>query len=204
MSQIENILEFWFEGVNDTVFIDKNKAPFKKWFAKDARFDAQIREKFEEDSAKARRGECKGWEKTIQGRLALVILFDQFSRNMYRDSPKMFESDSLALALTLRSIGERTDKDLPLIERLFLYIPLQHAESLEHQKISIGVFSDLLNEVKERNPKNIPYYEYTLNFAKRHFKIVEQFGRFPHRNAILKRTSTPQEMEFLQGPGSRF
>jgi len=198
------ILEFWFNGLDDSGVIDKNFPAVRKWFAKDARIDSEIREKFESHLLKANRGEYQDWESSARGRLALIVLFDQFSRNMHRDSPKMFSSDSLALDLTLRSIKDKMDGQMQLIERLFLYMPLMHSEEIKMQRLSLECFENLVYASKEKSPCNTSYYEYSLDFAKRHQAIIGQFGRFPHRNAVLNRLSTPEELEFLTKSGSKF
>ena len=204
MDRIQEILNYWFGGLDDKKPIDKNSPVVKRWFTKSAKTDQEIRDKFERDFLKARQGEYKQWEESVRGRLALIVLFDQFSRNMYRDSPRMFETDSLALDLTLRSIKDKKDRELQLIERIFLYMPLMHAEQLDMQKLSLKQFAFLVEESKTANPGNISYYEYTFGYAQRHHDIIEQFGRFPHRNEILKRSSTEQEKEFLEKTSSRF
>ncbi len=204
MNRPHEILDFWFEGLNDDGLIDRKDPRVQKWFTKDPRFDFVIREKFEPDLIKASLGLYKIWEETIQGRLALVVLFDQFSRNMYRDNFMMFEYDSLALDLTVLSIHEKKDQALSLIERFFLYMPLMHSEDLRMQELSLEYFADLIEQSKAKSPQNIVYYEYTFDYAKRHFTIIERFGRFPHRNTILNRDSSLQELEFLKQPGSFF
>lgn len=204
MDRISQILQFWFEGIDDGTPIDPKSNPFKKWFVKDPAFDAQVRKNFENDLLSAKRGQLRDREKTGQGRLALILLFDQFSRNIYRGTPEMFENDSKALDLTLRSIQEGMDQELAMIERVFLYMPLQHAEDFEIQKLSLQHFGSLAQEAKEKNPRHAGYYAYTLDYAKRHQDIIERFGRFPHRNPILGRASTTEELEFLQKPGSSF
>ncbi len=204
MNRIEDILTFWFEGVTDDTVIDRQGRPFCKWFAKDDLFDRNIREVFGRDLAEAARGGHKSWEGSARGVLALIILFDQFSRNMHRGTPAMFAADPPALRLTLDAIAARRDRELDLIERIFLAMPLMHAESLEAQTMSVGYFGELAWESKIKNIRNTPYYEYTLGFAKRHHAIVTRFGRFPHRNAILGRVTTPGEREFLLQKGSSF
>ena len=204
MNRIDDILNFWFEGIDDKTSIDKKASPFKKWFAKDEKFDREIRQRFEEDLIRAQKGEYKSLEDSGPNRLALIILFDQFSRNMYRNTPKMFEADSFALDLTLRSIKDFRDQQLQLIERVFLYMPLEHAEDLTAQNLSLKCFQNLIDESKLKTPQNTSYYEYTFNYAKKHHAIIEKFGRFPHRNSILKRQSTPEELEFLAEPASSF
>ncbi len=199
MNQIHDILNFWFEGITDETPIDKNGNPFKKWFAKDTKFDAEIHARFADDLVRAQNGHYRSWDKTSDGRLALVILFDQFSRNLHRGTPKMFENDPYALNLSLRSIKEGMDKQLFLIYRIFLYMPLMHSEEREDQEISLKYFAGLINESKQKKSSNASYYEYTLGYAKQHHAIIERFGRFPHRNAILGRVSTPEEVVFLTG-----
>lgn len=204
MTRIDDILAFWFEGLNDNKIILKNSPEVKKWFKKEESFDSAIKEKFEGDLIKAKGGEYKSWEESARGRLALIILFDQFSRNIYRNTPKMFENDSLALNLTLHSIKDGMDTQLQLIERIFLYMPLMHSEALATQKLSLQFFKNLAVLSKTQNPENTPYFKYTLEYAKRHHDIIAKFGRFPHRNAILKRLSTAEESQFLQKRGSSF
>ena len=204
MFDFDKILSFWFAGVTDATIIDKNALPFRNWFAKSEKFDREIQEKFEFDLLKARRGEYQNWESSVKGRLALVILFDQFSRNMYRNTPKMFENDALALALTLRTIQEGWDVQLQLIERVFIYLPLMHSEDLKVQKMSVEHFDNVVVQAKERFPKNVSYFENNFFYAKKYCAIIAKFGRFPHRNAVLGRASSSQELEFLQKPGSGF
>jgi uncharacterized protein (DUF924 family) len=198
----QEILDFWFQGVDDTTVINKKNPPFSQWFIKNSAFDQQIKERFEADLQNVE--QCRSWASEVKGALALIILSDQFSRNLYRNTPKMFSTDPFALETTLSTIKAETDEDLPLIERVFLYMPLMHSEDLVIQEMSLQCFEDLIEGCKEKNPRNISYYQYTFDYAKRHHDIIDNFGRFPHRNAILGRTSTPQEVAFLTKPGSSF
>ena len=200
----QEILNFWFQGVNDTTVINKKSVPFNQWFMKSEAFDEQIRERFEADLVKASQGEYKMWEQTPHGALALIILFDQFSRNLYRNTLKMLATDPLALELTLKMIKAGIDEELLLIERAFFYMPLMHAEDLDIQNMSLQCFGDLVEESKIKNPRNTPYYEYTFDYAKRHQTIIANFNRFPHRNVTLGRVSTSKETAFLNKPGSLF
>ena len=184
--------------------LEKNNPLVKRWFTKSDHFDAEVRRKFGGDLHKASQGDLQSWEEEARGRLAMVILFDQFPRNMYRNAPKMFAYDALALNLTLRTIHKKIDQQLQLVERLFLYMPFQHCEDLEIQKLSLKQFEKLVLASELQSPSNTSYYQYTLSYAKRHHDIIERFGRFPHRNAILKRSSTSDEVEFLKEPGSAF
>lgn len=204
MVKMNEILIYWFNGLNDETAIDKKAPPANKWFTKDKQMDEEIRERFEADLIKASQGTYKDWEETPGGRLSLVILWDQFARNIYRNTPQMFATDAQAVTLSLKSIRDHSDHQLSLIQRLFLYMPLMHAEDLKIQKKSLQQFQNLVDEVKDKNPLNRTYYEETLNYAKRHFSIIVRFGRFPHRNAILGRESTLVELEFLKQPGSSF
>lgn len=204
MAQAKDVLTFWFQGVTDETVIDMKKPPFNLWFTKNAQFDQDIRGQFEADWNQAAAGELKDWEKNKEDQLALIILLDQFSRNMHRGTPDMFAGDHRALALTLRAIADSADDEYELIERCFIYMPLQHAEDRAIQIMSVQCFSDLVEESKEKCPGNKSYYVYSLDYAKKHQVIIERFGRFPHRNAILGRPSTPEELEFLKKPGSSF
>ena len=187
MKRIDPIIHFWFEGIDDQAPIDRNALPFKKWFVQDKALDEEIRCRFEVDLQKAAEGKYAGWEDSPSGRLALILLFDQFSRNMYRDTEKMFAYDAKALELTMRTIEEGKDKQCLLIHRAFLYLPLMHAEDLGFQRMSVKYYTDLVKDSKETNPENTHYYDYTLKYAREHCDTVTRFGRFPHRDRILGR-----------------
>ncbi|MBI3617487.1 MAG: DUF924 domain-containing protein [Candidatus Omnitrophica bacterium] len=204
MDRIQAILQFWFEGVDDSTPVDKGKRPFSKWFRADKALDQDIRERFESDLNNALTGEYQDLEKSPQGSLALVLLYDQFTRNMHRDTPKMYMADALARELALQLTSGQKERTLSLIERVFIYMPLMHAEDLESQKLSVQCFAGLVEESKKKNPDNTHYYRYSLDYANRHRAIIERFGRFPHRDKILGRASTPEEVEFLKKPGSGF
>ena len=204
MKGIDDIHQFWFQGINDQTLIKNNQLPFKRWFMKDDALDQQIKISFEADLLNAVDVKYKDWEETLKGRLALILLFDQFSRNIYRASARMFAFDERASALALKTIKEARDKDLMLIERVFLYMPLQHSEDIRLQERSVTNFQSLIDESQFINPANTPYYKYTFDYARRHYEVIKRFGRFPHRNDILKRDSSPEELAFLQQPGARF
>jgi len=204
ISRVNEILVFWFEGVDDAVRIDKNKAPFKKWFIKSPSLDEEIRVRFQQDLAHAARGRYQEWEATAEGKLALIILLDQFSRNMYRDTPKMYGFDGQAQKLTLAMLAQNEQGNLPLIQRIFACMPLMHAEDAELQKLSVRCFEQLAAESQSKKPDNSHYYQYNLEYARKHGAIVERFGRFPHRNAILGRASSEEELAFLKEKGSSF
>jgi len=186
-NKIDQLIEFWFQSIDDSVMIDKNKEPFCLWFASDPKFDQAIRERFEEDLVKARNGEYKDWEETPQGRLALIVLFDQFSRNIYRGTPKAYECDSLALKRTLKIIEEERDVEYQRIFRVFIYMPLMHAEDLKIQELSVKKFESLVEEARNFSSRNVSYFEGNLKYALEHRNAIRKHGRFPSRDAIFLR-----------------
>lgn len=176
----QEILKFWFEESEPA-----------QWWKKDESFDQVIIERFSGIHCQAARCELFEWRKTAHGRLAEIIVLDQFSRNMFRDSPLSFAHDPLALALAQEAISSGTEKSLNQSERSFLYMPFMHSESLKIHKIAVSLFTENGNQR-------------SLDFELRHKNIIEQFGRYPHRNKILGRKSTDEEIEFLKQPGSGF
>lgn len=196
---VHAVLEFWFGSNPDDAAIAKETSAL--WWSKNPQVDEEIRERFEAWVAKAAAGALSYWEATPAGRLALILLTDQFPRNIYRDSPRAFAYDAKALAWCLDGIEQHVDRKLRPIERVFFYLPLEHAESLEHQDKSVKHFGELVSIVDE--PDKAVFKEY-LDFAIRHRDIIARFGRFPHRNKILGRQSTAEEIAFLNEPGSSF
>lgn len=195
----EDVLAFWFgPEAGDSKTAESQK---KLWWSKDAVVDAEIRERFGALVAAAAGGAHREWAREPRGRLALILLFDQFPRNIYRDTPQAFAHDGLALRLALDGIDSGADRGLRAIERVFFYLPLEHAESPEMQERSVALFEGLRDSVAEADRSAFDGY---LDFARRHRDIVQRFGRFPHRNPILGRTSTAEETAFLQLPGSGF
>src|SRR3954463_547053 len=178
----QQVLEFWFDPALDAA--QRNK----RWFGKDEAFDAEIRRRFldlYEEGAAAR---LNAWKGSVRECLALVILLDQFPRNMFRGEARAFAADALARDAA-RTLLPRADQLLP-DERLFAWLPFEHSESLDDQNLACELIAPLGEEL--------------LRYAERHRQIIERFGRFPHRNAILGRASTPEEIEFLKQPGSGF
>lgn len=176
-----DILGFWFSAEARS-----------KWYAKDDAFDREIRTRFETAWSQAVAGDFAAWEESADGALALVILLDQFPRNMFRGTPQAFASDPLALAATRRALDKGFDTLFEPARRLFLYLPLEHDEDLASQRRCVALL-----EANGDDPQG-------LDYARRHLAIVERFGRFPHRNAILGRVSTPEERAFLEEPNSSF
>lgn len=204
MDRIHKILEYWFEGVTDEDVIDADSAVMQKWFGGSVEIDREIKKELGQDLIKAQKGEYDSWKKTAPGRLALVVLFDQVARNVYRGTPKAFENDLVALELCLSSIKEGFDKKLKLLERRFLYMPMMHSEHLPIQEMSLKYYQELVDRSEEEESPNLESYRNTFQFAQNHYDIIKKFRRFPHRNKILKRRSTFEEVAFLQTPGSSF
>jgi uncharacterized protein (DUF924 family) len=199
MHSSEDILSFWFGDLKDDNLFDKNRQAL--WFGGGEKTDNLIQEKFEDDLKSAIRGEWDAWQDSPRGRLALIILLDQFSRNIYRDTPKEVAQDKKALSLSLEGIAQKIDLELKPIERVFFYLPIEHAESLEMQKLSVRYFENLVKSLPE---KVAPLYKGFLDYAKAHFKVIERFDRFPYQNDVMGRKSTPEEIKFLNLPGAPF
>jgi uncharacterized protein (DUF924 family) len=204
METIDRILEYWFSDLDDNTPLETDSPLFRRWFGKDDATDQEIRERFEPDYLRAARADLEHWGGSPRGSLALVVLLDQFPRNMYRGLPGSFETDAKALAHCLRSIEEGLDTKLHLIQRMFLYMPMMHAESVQVQERSKQYFRMLVEAARERSPVNAGFFAFGHEYALKHSAIIERFGRYPHRNGILGRESTPEEIEFLKGPDSSF
>lgn len=182
----DKVLDFWFR-----------EADRKNWFERSDEFDAVIRDRFADAVETARSGGFSDWDETARGCLAVIILIDQLSRNIYRESPLAWAADDVGLACTKRAIARAYDVDLGLDERKFLYMPLMHSEALADQEQCVELFRTLAAEGADDG-------DVSLEFAIRHRDIIARFGRFPHRNEILGRESTPEEIEFLKEPNSAF
>ncbi len=178
--RIAAILDFWFAPEAEAY-----------WFKSHAAFDRDIGGRFLADHESAAAGDLAEWESSPQGALALVILLDQIPRNIYRDTPKTFATDAAAVEVAERAIALGFDAPLSAAQRGFLYMPFQHSESLARQHRSVALYRRL------NDPK-------TLDFAERHLRVIDQFGRFPHRNRLLGRASTAEEKTFLAGPNAPF
>ena len=178
--QADEVLKFWYEELEP-----------KQWWKKDPELDDLILNRYGKLQRRAAAVELHSWRNSAKGRLAEIILLDQFSRNIFRNTPLAYASDPLALALAQEAISAKADESLKPQEQTFLYMPFMHSESIEIQKQSIMLFQFL--DFKEN-----------LDSAVRHQQIIETFGRFPHRNRILGRISTKREETFLKQPGSSF
>lgn len=195
----EPVLRLWFGQLDAAGRADE--AHSARWWRKDPDFDALLRDELGDTHAAVASCQCEDWLSTDRGRLAYVIVLDQLSRNMFRDTPRMFAHDDRALEVALEGIELGVDGRLAHDERSFLYMPLMHSEQLAVQDRLV----ELLVAWRDGAPEPLRQrIEYTLDFAERHRAIVRRFGRFPHRNQTLGRASTPEELEFSKQPGSSF
>lgn len=191
-NRIEDILEFWFGAFPTPYTSDGSKLDM--WFTDGAAYDSEIFIKFGIDYEKAINDELNHWVDSHRGRLALIILLDQFSRHIHRGSAEAFAQDSKAQALCIDGIGAGDDSKCHSVERSFFYLPLEHAEDIEKQNLSVRAYSQLVQDVPEDYRRA---YEMNLTYAKDHHHVIEKFGRFPELNEILNRESTPEELEFI-------
>lgn len=172
------VIDFWFDELGP-----------KDWFRKDDEIDARITQRFRAVQSAAARGELWSWRSTALGALAEIIVLDQFSRNMFRDDPRAFATDGMALVLAQEALRRCLDRELSPSQKSFMYMPFMHSESALIHETAVKLFSQ-------------PGLEENLDFELRHKAIIDRFGRFPHRNRILGRPSTPEEIEFLKtSPG---
>jgi len=176
----QHIIDFWFCEIDSAL-----------WYKKDTNFDVLLRTRFGTTHQQATQGELAHWRTDAHGRLAEVIVLDQFSRNLYRNSGQAFANDLAALILAQECISLGLHNQLTTVQKSFLYLPFMHSESLAIHEQAVTLYS-------------IAGLEFNLSFELKHKAIIEQFGRYPHRNAVLGRTSTPQELDFLQQPNSSF
>jgi uncharacterized protein (DUF924 family) len=190
-ARAQALLDFWF-GAPGSPHHDQWR---EIWFKADPAFDEDLRARFAAAQRAAAAGAYDDWQSSADGCLALVLLLDQLPRNLYRDTPAAFASDEKARAVARHALAQGFDRGLPDVRRCFLYLPFEHSEDLADQETSMSLFAAL--------PSNATNDE-SLAYAKRHYEIIARFGRFPHRNAVLGRKSTPEEEAFLKEPGSSF
>ena len=197
--KVDEILDYWYgDFVNEGSAVDERH---EFWFGKSEQSDAEITERFLDDVNKQINNQYQHWLKTPRARLASIILIDQFCRQIYRDTPAAFENDHLALDYCLDGIELAHDMALPRPLRYFFYLPLEHSENLDHQHQCVAAYQAMADEA----PEKFRYmYIDAKGYAENHLKIIQRFGRFPHRNKILGRISTAQEIEFLKQEGSSF
>ncbi len=191
MSEPREVLDFWFGREGEEGYGEYRQA----WFTKDAEFDREVRDRFESVHEEAAARRLEGWKDEAQSCLALIIALDQFPRNMFRGDPRTHATDDQALEASKYAIEHALDRELPAFGRMFVYMPFMHAENVEDQRRSVELFEMLAAQPDAPN---------VVDFAIGHRDIVERFGRFPHRNAILGRETTPEEAEFLAQPDSSY
>jgi uncharacterized protein (DUF924 family) len=183
------VIDFWF-GAPPT------ESPREQWFRKSEAFDAAIRERFGDLIEQALAGGLREWDRDASGAVARIVLLDQFTRNAFRDTARAFAGDALALEAARAMVAGGRDRALPGVMRQFVYLPFEHAEDRETQRDSVRLFAALAADH--------PALADVHAWAVRHRDVIARFGRYPHRNALLGRPSTPEEIEFLRQPGSSF
>ena len=192
MTSPADVLDFWFGPPGDP----GRDRPREKWFRKDSAFDGEILARFGALIDEALAGGLRDWDLDLPGAVARIVVLDQFTRNAFRGQARAFAGDALALAASRAIVTRGDDRALPGVQRQFVYLPYEHSEDLAVQRESLDLFARL--------GRDEPALAGLLEWAQRHHEIVERFGRFPHRNAALGRTSTPEEVAFLATPGSSF
>jgi uncharacterized protein (DUF924 family) len=199
MERAEEILGFWFgpRPVNGEVPAER----MRFWFGGDFETDRLIRDRFGDDLPRAMAGEYRHWKETPRGTLALILLLDQFPRNIHRHTPAAYDCDGSALEIALEGLVRGQDRELAVVEQAFFYLPLEHSEDPALQRRSVVLFTRLLEEAPSAMKKMCEGF---LDYALRHAAIIERFGRFPHRNAVLGRPTSVEEEAFLRQPGSSF
>ena len=193
------ILQFWFGDVDELGRSDVMHS--RRWFMKDDAFDREIRDRFGETFADVRAGHREQWLDDPRGRVAYVIVLDQFPRNMFRGTARMFEGDRQALAAAVEGIARHDDAELNVNERSFLYMPYMHSEDLDMQDRSVALFTELAAAAPSELRGSLVA---AVQYAEKHREIITRYGRFPHRNAVLGRESRPEELAFIAQPGSGF
>ncbi|MDJ0747795.1 MAG: DUF924 family protein [Xenococcaceae cyanobacterium MO_167.B27] len=191
MMQHKEILDFWFGKPEDSNY----GKPRKFWFIKDEELDQIIKSRFREIHQQAAMGNLDHWREKPLSCLALIIVLDQFSRNMFRGLPQAFATDAQALNYAQYAIAKSFNSQLLPVQRWFIYLPFEHSEDLAYQEKSVQLFRTLTEDSESQS---------AINYAYKHFEVIKKFGRFPHRNKILGRENTPEEIEFLKQPGSSF
>ena len=194
-----SILQFWFGDVDTLRQSDVMHS--RRWFMKDDAFDREIADRFGETFADVRAGHREAWLDNPRGRVAYVIVLDQFPRNMFRGTARMFEGDRQALAAAVEGIARHDDAELNVNERSFLYMPYMHSEDIDMQDRSVALFTELAAVAPSELRGSLVA---AVQYAEKHREIITRYGRFPHRNAVLGRESRPEELAFIAQPGSGF
>ena len=195
----ESVYDFWLPNIEETP--EYSQAQSAVWFGKNDEFDNRIKSDFVPGLDKLAESDWKSWIESPKGAVSCVIALDQFPRNAFRGTSRMYAYDPKALEIAKDIVAKGMDSEMNLFEKVFLYLPYEHSEDLDDQKTCMELFTNLRDGASEEMKGNAENY---LEFARKHLVIVERFGRFPHRNEILGRESTPEEVEFLKQPGSGF
>jgi uncharacterized protein (DUF924 family) len=191
--RVHELLKFWFGDLGHADLPTSDRTNL--WFGENAQLREKLLSTFKQDYQEAIEGKLTNWSETPRGRLALIILLDQFSRCLHRESGTAFEHDNLAQKLCVEGLQTQMDHSLTLIERVFFYMPLVHAESVQEQEHSIRLFQQLVGLSMTETTQ---VYQLFLAYAYAHFRVIKEFGRFPQRNKLLGRDSTPAEVAFLK------
>jgi uncharacterized protein (DUF924 family) len=200
-----DVLAYWFGSVDDSTTLTMEHEAFRRWNAKSPAVDNHIRTTYLPLYHDVAGEVARGWlPASVEQYLGAVLVLDQFPRHIYREQAAMYATDDQAVRLTLAALASVEHSKLPLAHRMFLYMPLMHSEKIDEQRRMLELFDQLQQDAKIRSPQNVPFFEMSYNYAKRHLEIVERFGRFPHRNTILGRQSTEAEVAFLKEPNSSF
>lgn len=199
MTTFDDVLDFWF--IETPVVPKHAKRVTARWFGTDADCDAEVEKRFTEEITRACAGELDEWCASARGRLALIVMLDQFSRCSKRGTTGAFAGDAKALALCRQGIAEGADRALPVVERAFFYLPLMHAEELSAQLAAVRLYEALLKEAPEEHR---PILQEFLEQARLHHDVVNRFGRFPHRNELMRRDSSPDEIQYMRRKGAKF
>ena len=198
MKTPDDVLHFWFEDIGDAI---PQKEHMARWFFAPAGTDERITELFATLNQQAVTGELDHWVETARGRLAAILLIDQFSRNIHRGSGEAFAHDARPLGWCKEGMKLGHDRTLSLAERMFFYLPLEHSENLEDQNTCVACYETMASEVEAEGHE---YAKGLIKYAEDHRVIIQQFGRFPHRNAVLGRKNSPEEEAYLAGDAQRF
>lgn len=200
------ILKYWFGAINNQTHLSFEHEAVKRWNDKSPSVDQYVTDNFEQLYLKTLKDIEKGWRpRNLLGFLETIILIDQFPRHIYRDTALMYKSDAVAVELTKQALDLFDhSSNLNLAQRMFLYMPLMHSENVVDEELMLNLFEKLRDDAKFNAPHNFMFFEMTYGYAARHLEIVQRFGRFPHRNGILGRVSSAEELDFLQEENSSF
>lgn len=205
-STLHSIISYWFGPTRQENAFDMKSVEMQRWYGKSPEIDQDIRQRYEGlySHLFADETETHFAARPIEDQLSIIIALDQFPRNMYRDTEKMYQADNKALVLCKILVQNTDFARLDLFKQMFGTLPMMHAEDKEIQQETVNHFTRFLAHAKSLATPNVEFFENALGFALQHQKIIDRFGRYPHRNVILGRKNTPKEIEFLKQPDSSF